>query len=465
MEILNATSNGISIDYFQAQKGQAWVMIGSNRSGIDEFADLLCGAPQKVSADRFDLPAKAARVSFKQQQELFEAELKKDETDLIDRIDPGTPARAFIRNVEKNEALIRIFSMWEHLDKGYRFLSTGQARKLMILSQLTRRPGTLYIQSPFDGLDRDARINLDKALSGLCSSQILILLFINNMSDVPDWCTHAAFFSGGKIAIQGEKPLVMETIREQFETEGVAFTGLGDKVYPGSLDQETTHNILVRLKNGRAGYNNKPVFSKLDLKIEKGEHTLISGPNGSGKSTLLHLITGDHPACYKNDLVIFGRKRGTGESIWDIKQKMGMVTPEIHRNYIVPGTALHCILSGLFDSIGLYQKYSQPQEQEARDWLERLKLSDKADTPFRSLGFAQQRLVLIARALIKMPLLLLLDEPTQGLDAKNRNALLDFLENLAQDNLSTIVYITHREDEFRPFFRQHVQMGTQGHRM
>jgi molybdate transport system ATP-binding protein len=192
--------------------------------------------------------------------------------------------------------------------------------------------------------------------------------------------------------------------------------------------------------------------------MNQGDHTLVTGPNGSGKSTLLQVITGDHPACYTNDLTIFGIRRGTGESIWDVKQHMGIMSSDLHRNFRVPGSVLSCILSGLFDSIGLYSQVTPAQKRLAFYWLERLGLKKAAATAFRDLAHADQRLVLIARALIKTPRLLVLDEPTQGLDEQNRAAILDFLADMAAEAKGTILYVSHREDEFRSFFCQHIQM-------
>ncbi|MEX1303214.1 MAG: ATP-binding cassette domain-containing protein, partial [Desulfotignum sp.] len=216
---------------------------------------------------------------------------------------------------------------------------------------------------------------------------------------------------------------------------------------------------LVRLHRCTAGYGGETVFTDLTLVVGQGDHTLITGPNGSGKSTLLQVVTGDHPACYTSNLTMFGIRRGTGESIWDIKQHMGIVSPDLHRNFRVPGSVLACILSGLFDSIGLYHPVTDIQKKRAMIWLTRLNMASTAPVPFRDLTYADQRLVLIARALIKGPELLILDEPTQGLDTPNRVAVLNFLADVAKDNLSTIVYVSHREDECRDFFVQHIRMA------
>ena len=174
------------------------------------------------------------------------------------------------------------------------------------------------------------------------------------------------------------------------------------------------------------------------------------------------MITGDHPACYRNRLWIFGTRRGTGESIWELKKRMGIVSTDLHRNYRVAGSVLDCVMSGLYDTIGLYQRPGPEDEKKAMAWLGRISLADKAESAFRSLSYADQRLALIARALIKLPDLLVLDEPTHGLDRANRNAVLDFLGQVATEKLSTILYVSHREDEFRDFFVSHIRMGNEG---
>lgn len=464
MKIINASVHDLFVDRFEAGPGDAWCLVGTNRSGIDTFFKLLAGEFTDIKAEFLELPENPGVVSFKRQQALFEEELRKDDTDYLDRIDPGTRAASFLNNPEEHGDLIRAFAMADSMDKGYRQLSSGQSRKLMLLAQITRGVASLLVQAPYEGLDRASCDELDKALAVCHQWGVQLFITVHNRGDIPAWCTHVGGIARGRIVHSGPRtkdlnqveailrsgsPDFKASVKELVQVENLSGKDYGSGEPPMEL---------VRLQKGSAGYDGKPVFSDLDICIRTHEHTLVTGPNGCGKSTLLQMIIGDHPACYQNDLSIFGIRRGTGESIWELKQHMGIVSPELHRSYHVPGTTLHCILSGLFDSIGLYQPYTPADEKKAMEWLERTGLANEAHTPFRRLSYADQRLVLIARALIKIPKLLILDEATQGLDESNRLAILDFLEQVARERLSTILYVSHREDEFRSFFSSHLRM-------
>lgn len=459
MKIIRARTDHVFIDRFQVLPGQAWTILGANRSGIEDFFDLISGKAAGNSADLLALPDRLGVVSFKDQQKLYETELKNDQTDFLDRLDPGTMARDFLKDIRHHTDLIQALGMTDSLDKGFRQLSTGQTRKLMLLAQMTRGVSCLVIQAPFDGLDQDSCRELDNALFRLFSIGVQVIIFVYNPADIPAWTTHLGIMADGSLIYQGPADQVQdrcrtETARANFQATARDLVPAGDAL---SGVQEKT--ALIRLTRGRAGYGSRLVFRDLTLSVYPGDHTLITGPNGSGKSTLLQVITGDHSACYTSDLTLFGIRRGTGESIWDIKQKMGIVSADLHRNFRVPGSVLACILSGLFDSIGLYHKVTPSQKKQALNWLARLGLETAEKCPFRELNYADQRLVLIARALIKSPLLLILDEPTQGLDTPNRHAVLDFLADVAKENLSTILYVSHREDERRKFFLQHIRMA------
>jgi molybdate transport system ATP-binding protein len=459
MKITRARTDHVYIEQFQALPGQAWTLLGTNRSGIDDLFDLVAGRPFSGSVQELTLPDHPGVVSFKDQQAVYESELKKDQTDFMDRLDPGTPARDFLKQIERHTDLIQALGMTESLDKGYRQLSTGQTRKLLLLAPITEGTTFLVIQSPFDGLDPDSCKELDRAMFHLFSKGIQILMFVYNRSDIPSWTTHLGIVASGGLVFQGPADQVpasclAQTSRPDFQATVQDFSPTAQACSDSNEKKE-----LVRLYHCNAGYGGRTVFTDLSLVLGRGDHTLITGPNGSGKSTLLQVITGDHPACYTSDLTLFDIRRGTGESIWDIKQHMGIVSPDLHRNFRVPGSVLACILSGLFDSIGLYNPVTDTQKKRAMTWLVRLNMASAAAVPFRDLSYADQRLILIARALIKGPRLLILDEPTQGLDTPNRLSLLDFLSDVARDNLSTILYVSHREDECRDFFVQHIRMA------
>ncbi len=461
VNIIHASAERLSIDRFSARPGEAWCIYGAIHSGIHEFFRLLTGDMPGISAEVLELPEAPGIVSFKKQQAVYESELKKDDTDYMDRVDTGTPARDFIPDTEGHTDLIEVLGLTRCLDQGFRELSTGQVRKLMLLSEFSKHPSCLMVETPFEGLDPLSCKGVSEALNHLRKTGVMLLLFVCNRSDIPSWCTHIGVMAHGSLVFQGLRETGIPWLSREPEPGTPDFrASLKD------LRKDKTRNFsnfeeapLVQLNQGAAGYGEKTIFQGLSLSIAQGQHTLVTGPNGSGKSTLLQLITGDHPACYQNDLTLFGIKRGSGESIWDLKKDMGIVGSELHRNYHVPGSALSAVLSGYFDSIGVYRQTSPGQTAEAMAWLERINMKEKARTSFRDLSFADQRLVLIARALIKLPRLLILDEPTQGLDESNRKAVLNFIEAIAGENICTILYVSHREDEFRDFFIQHIRMG------
>jgi molybdate transport system ATP-binding protein len=460
MHIRNLQHDGLRIGDFTTKPGEAWCIYGENRSGIDHLVDLLSGRLQNFSADILQLPNHPGFLSFRVQQEIFEEELRNDDTDVLGKIDPGTLAGEFIHDCNAYLPLLRAFGMDHCLETGYRQLSSGQCRKLILLRELTGGATTIILQNPYDGLDEQSCSELNQALRHLPDRGIELILTVNSISDIPAWCTHLAIIRSGHLGYAGPREQVFSVLSDILEKEQ-AYHRPSTNIY---LTQTEAHDSrkeeLVFLQDGFAAYGSKKLFSGLDLIIRSGDHTLITGPNGCGKSTLLDIITGDNPKCYTNHLRIFGRRRGSGESIWDIKKQMGIISPALHREHRVPGSALHIILSGLFDSIGLYRKVHTPEIQTGMRWLFWLGLQDKADIPFRKLPFAEQRLVLIARALIKVPKLLILDEATQGLDDVHRQALLDLLEKIAEQRLSTILFVSHRKDEQRPFFSRHIRLDS-----
>ncbi len=458
MNIRNFRHKELRIDQFTTAPGESCCIFGENHSGIDLFIDLLSGKLTHSHADILELPKCPGILTFRAQQELFEEEIRNDDSDFQNRTDPGTLVREFLPDHEAHAGLLQTFNMAHCLDLGYRQLSSGQARKLLLLNELTGGTTTLVLQNPYDGLDEQSCRELNNALMHLPSHGIEVLISVNTLCDIPKWTSHLAIIENGRLVCTGRQYQVLPKIA------GILVAGRANHHTINPLFLQSTEGYkdqseeLVFLRNGFAGYAEKQLFSGLNLLIKTGDHTLVTGPNGCGKSTLLDIITGDNPKCYANELRIFGQNRGTGESIWEIKKHMGIVSPALHREHRIPNSALQVVLSGLYDSIGLYQKATSTEIKTARQWLAWINLTAQADVSFRRLSFADQRLVLIARALIKRPKLLILDEPTQGLDDDNRNALLNLLEQIAARNFSTILFVSHRKDEHRSFFRLQIHL-------
>lgn len=455
--ILGLQSPELNIDHFSAKPGEGWCCIGANTSGVDSLCDILAGGCDELHYEQLHLPEHLGIVTFAKQQALFEEELKKDDTDYMDRIDPGTPAISFITQPERHGDLIDACNMKASLHKGYRQLSSGQSRKLCLLAEATKEVAGLIVQSPYEGIDQGSCLDLNQLFATMLANNMLLIVTVNNVEDIPDWATHIAIIDAGELVVRGLAAEMLDRAKSMVTRSSIAVSS--QELSQEKLAQEVPDKVLVRLKNGFGGYGDQKIFTGIDLTITEGDHTFISGPNGCGKSTLVHMITGDHPWCYTNDLKVFGIQRGTGESIWDIKRQMGIVSPELHRYHTVSGSCLQVLLSGLFDSIGVYRQPTSSQMKRAEQWLERLGMSDLKRQSFRQQTFARQRLLLIGRALIKVPRLLILDEPTQGLDQWNRNALLELLGEIAEEQLCTIVYVGHRPDEHRPFFRQHLNFA------
>ncbi|HSQ44156.1 MAG TPA: ABC transporter ATP-binding protein, partial [Ginsengibacter sp.] len=209
-------------------------------------------------------------------------------------------------------------------------------------------------------------------------------------------------------------------------------------------------SVAIKMIDTNVIYNDRKILDNINWKVNKGECWSVSGHNGSGKSTLLSLITGDNPQAFANEIYLFDKKKGSGESIWDIKQKIGFVSPELHHYFDAACSCFDVVASGLFDTIGLFKQLSDKQKIIISNWMSLLQLQKFENRLFKQLSNGEQRLVLLARALVKNPPMLILDEPCQGLDDERSAWFIALINDICVRMKKTLIYVSHYEDEIPP---------------
>lgn len=428
-----------------------WLICGTNGSGKSALAAILAGVGEVQAGIVKDLPQNIGVVSFEAQQELIEAERRKDDADIMDVIAEGTPVSEIIDAVCNDkplaDALCDEFGITPLLGRAFRKLSTGESRKVMLIRALSCKPQLLILDEPFEGLDAGSLAALKSHLNKIAGNTTIVTV-LNRLDQCPDYVTHLAYMNNGELAQQVSRSdnEAWQQIQEllHLKTADLHIPPTDDENKLPSLDPK---DPLVRITNGAIRYSDTVIFENLNWTINRGEHWQLTGPNGSGKTGLLSLITGDHPQCYVNDIHVFGFKRGSGESIWQIKQFIGYVSTALQWEYTVGTSLRNVIISGFYDSIGLYSKPTDNQRAIADQWLEVLGMQSRADATFTSQSYGDQRLLLIARSMVKHPPLLILDEPCLGLDDMNRQRVLALIELICARSDSSVLYVNHHAED------------------
>ena len=444
---------------------QHWVITGSNGAGKSALAASLCGYGDIRSGKLSGLPEKVAIVSFEAQAELIAAELKKDDADIMDVVALGTPVREILEGEQAKptnpvlvERLVNEFKLDYLLDRAFRKLSTGESRKVMLIRALASEPDLLVLDEPFDGLDADTLEMLQGYLDQI-KDKIQIVMVLNRFDEFPAFTSHVAYIENAQLTHQVSTQ-DKEAYADLYQLMHLKTTELS--IPPASsaslLENLDPTEPLVDLNKIQVKYADTAILDGIDWRIKQQEHWQLSGPNGSGKTALLSLITGDHPQCYVNDIFVFGFKRGNGESIWQIKQYIGYVSTALQWEYRVGTSLRNVIISGFYDSIGLYNKSSDVEKDIANKWLALLGMSHKADQPFNQLSYGDQRLILIARAMVKHPPLLILDEPCLGLDDINRQLVLALIEKICAGSETTVIYVNHHAEDKIKGINRHLKL-------
>ena len=438
---------------WQWRDGERWAVIGGNGAGKTALANVICDElrPQKGVVN-WRAPTDPSRdivqLSFTLQHKLMDHDRRFDDSEVRDdAFDTGTTvAAAILQGQARNDRFDRITrqcGISHILDRGIRFISTGESRKTLLARALFQPPAILILDNPYEGLDRQSQQDMRELLAQLLDSDQPTLLLLQQASDIPAGVTHILHLEDGKIRACGEKSVVLTQDTEDRETSTATVLPP-----PRARAWQVPHDQpLIDMAGVSVSYNDVAVLTDIHWRFDWHQHCCISGPNGAGKSTLLSLIYGDNHKGYGQPLTLFGRRRGSGESVWEIKEKFGLVSTQLQLNHTDRTRVIEVIASGLYDSIGLYRECSGQDRDLALQWLTAMELETVAHKPFNQLSFGQQRLALVARAMVKSPLILILDEPCIGLDAAHRQQILALIDQIAQRGETHILYVSHTAGE------------------
>ena len=357
------------------------------------------------------------------------------------------------------EELYRMFDLHRLLDKPIVLLSSGELRKFQLVKNLLSKPSLLIVDNPYIGLDINTRQLLTELFEKLSSAfNIQIILMLSMLDDIPSFVTHIVPVDGMCYGAKIDRATYLDNLVID-PTQGVISQDKIDAIIAlPSRNNDFNADEIVRLNQVSIRYGERTILKELDWTVRREECWALSGDNGAGKSTLLSLICADNPQSYACDIALFGRKRGSGESIWQIKQHIGYVSPEMHRSYQKNVPAIDIVASGLHDSIGLYVKVPEAQKEICRFWLNIFGIERYADIPFLQLSSGEQRLVLLARAFVKDAELLILDEPLHGLDTYNRQMVKSIISAYLKRKNKTLIMVTHYKNELPPEISQSIYL-------
>ena len=377
---------------------------------------------------------------------------------ILNRIDREVKAAQYLKALVQVAAQMGLAAL---LERDIKSLSIGEMNTVLIAKAMIKRPNLLILDEPFDGLDEQSRISLADTINDLMRQNIQVILITHRFEEITPNITHVLLLKYGKIFMSGRKEEVFtpENINRVYEIDKRPITGYPQKSRPALSaveakgpepnrnDKTGEARVLIEMRDVSVKYNQGPILDKFNWIVNEGENWTILGPKGCGKSTVLTLILGDNLQAYANEIYLFGQKRGSGESIWDIKKQIGCISSDLqirqHKNI----NAFDVVCSGFFDSNGLYRKCSSEELSIAREWTQFLNVSELADQKFGRLSHGQRQLILIARAMVKAPRILILDEPFQGLDIKNRSKIMDVLEYIGSHTPTNLIYVPNQKEE------------------
>jgi molybdate transport system ATP-binding protein len=441
---------------WQINHGEVWTVIGPNGSGKSLLAEIICGnllllegsiyysflKEQNENPDQFVKTLKFDSVfsMADYRNAYYQLRFNNPEEDIAPLVSKLFPATQ-----NDNPELNRIFELLDiHklIDRRLIQLSSGELRKFLIARILLEKPQVLIFDNPFIGLDTASREHLNDIFPRLIASGMHIIFLVPSGSELPAGTTHILEMTQGEIV--SKSPLQNYQLQKKPTSNHLKFSIDWNKL-PSYT--ETECDILVQMENIEISYGNKVICKDINWIVKKGEKWALLGPNGSGKSTLLSYICADNPRSYVEGLTLFENKRGSGESIWEIKRRIGFTSSEMHLYYRKKATCLQVLESGLFDSVGLYHTTFGEERQIAEYLMDCLSIGQLKNKLFSESSSGEQKMILFARAIIKNPELLVLDEPFHGLDSVNKEICEKLLDFFCSQPGKTLIFVTHLKDE------------------
>lgn len=441
-----------------------WAVTGSNGSGKSTFLDLLAGkifpsggklekdkSRKVVSVSRdysFHRIVGSAYQYYQQRYNAYDAEtgptlyeVLQNQVLPLGTVDPlSVELPPLAHSPEKVQQTAARFRVGHLLNRKITSLSNGETRRSLLTYWFLQDPDVILLDNPFSGLDIQSRNDLKEIIRGMTGVQVFL---VADKRDIPANFEQALCFRGGEIVFNGrvedleeEAPLEIADLARQL----TRIQKLHTEILPG-------FHTALKLVNIRVNYGEKEVLSDINWEVKKGECWAVLGPNGSGKSTLMSLLTADNPQSYRNEIYLFDRRRGTGESIWDIKKRIGFVSPELHLFFHKLTPVWKVAGSGFFDTMGLFRKLNEEQMTLIDSYLQLFGIGHLKEKRLDQLSSGQQRMVLLIRALVKNPQVLILDEPCQGLDHNQMVFFRETLNEIVKSQQKTLIYITHYTEE------------------
>ncbi len=433
--------------------GEQWAILGPSGSGKTTLAKALTKSiffrglielsHEQKATDTLNIILIEQQHRFKNKSnvENFYYQQRFNSADAEETITTEEELNLASENHPDKSKWINFFNIQDILDKPIIQLSNGENKRLQLVKAMLKNPDLLILDNPFIGLDTAGRDSLSRGLDQISKDGVKLIL-IASEHDIPNCFTHIALINKGTILKKGiasqmkkelthadEIPLDIDLLKNCYTPIPESFDNAAKMV-----------NVTIR-------YNEKQILSNINWEVKRGEKWNLRGPNGSGKSTLLSLITADNPQAYATEIYLFDKRKGTGESIWDIKKKIGYLSPEIHLFFNQGETAFQTVASGLYDTIGLFRKPDAEKIAVILNWMKLLKIDQFADKMLNQLSLGEQRLVMLARALVKSPALLILDEPCQGLDQQQTSFIKNLIDQLCKTNETTLIYVSHYQQD------------------